>query len=107
MSRRIEGITGRIGVDSPTLDTPNGYECIITASYPNQSSNELISDTTPLRTVFNKKDIFVYRSNPDGGISKIQAMELPPEEYVFSATVTMPPSGFARMIDIVVTNIKK
>jgi hypothetical protein len=107
MSQRIHGIIGRIGSDSPNLDTPNGYECIITAQYPDLSSNKSDGNIIEIRTVFDKDNILVYTWNQNGGIVKSHPLELPPEEYVFDATVTMLAPNFAKAADIVIKSVKK
>jgi hypothetical protein len=104
MACQVEGIIGRIGIDAQQLD---GDKCTMIAKYPSSFPYSNSQGTKEMKTIFNKKDIRVYRENENGGVSKIETPDLPAEEYVFDAVVMKVSDEIMRVGDIVVKGINK
>jgi hypothetical protein len=104
MSLIVEGITGRVGTDARQLD---GDKCTMIAKYPPSFPYSNSQGTKEMKTIFNKKDIRVYRETANGGVSKIETPDLPAEEYILDAVVMKVSDEVIRMTDIVVKGINK
>jgi hypothetical protein len=104
MAQHIKGIIANIGDDAESFSSD---QHIVTMKYPERISWKDDKDATEVRTMFSKKDVHIYVPNADGGTSKIQKQDLPPQEYIFEAMVIKLGPNLAKATDIIVTNVKK
>lgn len=104
MAIYVEGIIGRIGIDAENL---GDNKCSVNASYPQSFPYSNESGSKEMKTLFMKDDIRLYKPTSQGGVSKIQMIDLPAAEYTFNAMIMELPTGSMRASDIVVTNIKE
>jgi hypothetical protein len=102
MSNHVEGIIANIGGDVEKFG--NGMS-IVTAKYP--YSLTFGGETTEYRTMFNEKDVKLFTRDIDGNIKVVEGRSLPPQEYVFDATINMMGPTLVKATDIILKNVKK